>query len=128
MSPHISHVVGQIYALEGGAAGFARHVHNHMVALREKDEACYAIGKMYIALMNLTALSTKLDQEVVNLDDIDDEGLKKYLKEMLVTKMTKEEAVRYIQEANAEVESLTQSVRAQREEQDAEKEFAPVGD
>jgi hypothetical protein len=127
MSPHISHVVGQIMTLEGGAAGFAQHVHHHLVALREKDPACYAVGKMYIALMNLIALSTKLDNETLNLDDIDDAGLKRYLQDMLLQKLTKEEAVRYIQDAVTETDQLVLNAKQQAEERRAEATFSTIG-
>ena len=120
MSPHLSHVLGQIYALDGGPSGFARHVHDHLVAVREKDESSYALGKMYVALLNLTAMATKLDQETVNLDDIDDEGLKKYLQEMLMMKLTKEESVRFIEEAVMETEEIVQTAKQRRMERDAE--------
>ena len=127
MSPHISHVVGQIMALEGGASGFAQHVHQHLAALRAKDDACYALGKMYVALMNLIAMSTKLDNETLNLDDIDDAGLKRYLQDMLMQKLTKEEAVRYIQDAVIETDQLVLTAKQRAEERSAEKTFSTVG-
>lgn len=126
MSPHISSVLGNIYALAGGPQGFANFVWDHIIALKEKDPAAFGLSKMLIGLMNLTSVATKLDQETINLDDIDDAGLKRYLQDMLLKKLNKEEATRFIEEAVVETEALVRDAKAQRETCNAEAELTSI--